>query len=265
MSRSTSVFFFAVASCAALAGCGDDGVVSTAKGPFDPALPETRGPIAGSNNRTLFVLEKEFSFVDSTGLKWTAPKETLTDGASIPQAFLSVLGNQTDIRYLSAAIIHDAYCAEDNKGRAPFHARSWKSVHRMFYDALVASNVDVKTAKLMYAAVYFRGPRWPDPSWANRSLTGRKKSGGSSEPAGGSAPIEGGAPDPALWADSAPWHDPNAELSPHVESVLESKLKTCERMIDEKNPSLDDLDKWMDGVDAMLMRSVSNMNGEPLR
>lgn len=251
----------AVIACS-LCGCEDSTSIAKSKNSFEPALPDTRGPILGSKNRTLFVLQDDFSFVDSTGLKWTAPKETLTDGASIPQAFLSVLGNQTDIRYLPAAVIHDAYCAEDNAGRSPYHTRSWKAVHRMFHDALIAGKVDPKTAKLMYAAVYLRGPRWPDPSWRNRSLTG-KPAARSDEPVGGGGPAGGGMPpEPAITAE---WHDPNAEVSPRVESIVEAKFRTCERMIKEKNPSLDELDEWMDGVDAMLMRSVNSEMGDDRR
>ena len=39
--------------------------------------------------------------------------------------------------------------------------RSWQSVHEAFYNAMLASGVEKNKAKIMYAAVYHFGPRWP--------------------------------------------------------------------------------------------------------
>jgi hypothetical protein len=49
-------------------------------------------------------------------------------------------------------VIHDFYC--DSK------KRSWQDTHKVFYYAMRAANVDEKTAKIMYGAVYLFGPRW---------------------------------------------------------------------------------------------------------
>ncbi len=49
-------------------------------------------------------------------------------------------------------MIHDYYC--DRK------ERSWQDTHQVFYYAMRAANVDEKTAKIMYGAVYLFGPRW---------------------------------------------------------------------------------------------------------
>lgn len=52
-------------------------------------------------------LIEDFSYTDANGAMWTAPKGTLTDGASIPTALWSIIGSPFTGKYLNAAIIHD--------------------------------------------------------------------------------------------------------------------------------------------------------------
>jgi hypothetical protein len=52
-------------------------------------------------------------------------------------------------------VIHDVACVEKR--------RDWRSVHRVFYTAMLDSGVDRAQAKIMYAAVYHFGPRWTIP------------------------------------------------------------------------------------------------------
>jgi len=40
----------------------------------------------------------------------------------------------------------------------------------MFYEALLANRVSEKQAKLMYAAVYLKGPRWTDQAVENNNI-----------------------------------------------------------------------------------------------
>lgn len=77
-----------------------------------------------------------------------------TDGASIPEWARPIVGQPYDVSYLKAAIIHDHYCYKEN------HVRTWRDTHRMFYDAMRDSGVEVVKAKVMYFAVYFAGPKW---------------------------------------------------------------------------------------------------------
>jgi hypothetical protein len=84
------------------------------------------------------------------------------DGASIPKVFWSIVGGPYTGLYRNASVIHDYYC--------DVRTRPWKEVHRMFYDAMLASGVDKMKAKLMYLAVRFGGPRWDDQTIHNNVL-----------------------------------------------------------------------------------------------
>ncbi len=81
-----------------------------------------------------------------------------TDGASIPGWAQPFIGEPFEQSYLKAAILHDHYCYKEN------NVRPWRDVHRMFYDALIASGVNRVKARIMYLAVRTFGPRW---TWPN--------------------------------------------------------------------------------------------------
>jgi hypothetical protein len=100
-------------------------------------------------------LVEEFSFTDISNVVWTVPAGTVVDGASIPPFFWNTIGPPFVGDYRRASVVHDYYC--DQK------TRPWKKVHRMFYEASLAGGVNDTKAKIMYAAVYARGPRWPTP------------------------------------------------------------------------------------------------------
>lgn len=51
-------------------------------------------------------------------------------------------------------MIHDHFCTTES--------RSWRAVHRVFYDAMIESGVGMIQASAMYYAVYRYGPRWAD-------------------------------------------------------------------------------------------------------
>lgn len=106
-------------------------------------------------------------FVDANGMRWTAPRRTLTDGASIPTIFETIVGDRQRREFLLAAALHDAYCGVGNEALETYQTRAWHEVHRMFYEALIASDTPPAKAKAMFAAVYLGGPRWDDP---DRSL-----------------------------------------------------------------------------------------------
>jgi hypothetical protein len=94
----------------------------------------------------------DFSYVDSKGATWPAPKGSVVDGASIPQVLWSVVGSPYTGEYRNASVVHDVACVQRD--------RPWGDVHRMFYEACRAGGVAEQKAKLMYAAVYHFGPRW---------------------------------------------------------------------------------------------------------
>jgi len=107
-------------------------------------------------------LIEDFGFVDASGLEWPVPPKTRVDGASIPQALWSIVGSPFTGRYRDASVIHDYYC--------DVRLRRWQAVHRVFYDAMIVSGVSAARAKIMYAAVYFAGPRWSEAASHNTGL-----------------------------------------------------------------------------------------------
>ena len=104
-----------------------------------------------SDGRNMEVAQP-FGFVDSQARKWEVPTGTVTDGASIPQAFWSIIGSPFVGKFRLAAVIHDHYCKTK--------LRSWADTHAAFYESMIASGEDKKKALLMWAAVYRFGPRW---------------------------------------------------------------------------------------------------------
>lgn len=100
----------------------------------------------------IMTLLNRFAFVDDAQLVWSVPAMAQVDGASIPQFAWSILGSPFVGRYRKASVVHDWYC--------DIRTREWKATHRMFYEAMRASKVSGAKARIMYAAVYYAGPRW---------------------------------------------------------------------------------------------------------
>lgn len=119
--------------------------------------------VEDSDLKELF--DERLVFIDSSGTEWTAPKGTRTDGASVPRLALAVTDGRFDRTFLKAAVIHDAYCQEDNEAVCPiqYRSRNWRAVHRMFYEACIAGGASETVALSMFAAVWLGGPRWDDP------------------------------------------------------------------------------------------------------
>lgn len=105
------------------------------------------------DGRTMTLLEP-FSYVDPLGIRWDAPAGVSVDGASIPTFAWSIIGGPFEGKYRNASVIHDVACVEKK--------RSWDKVHHAFYTGMLASGVSSMKAKVMYAAVYHFGPRWPE-------------------------------------------------------------------------------------------------------
>ena len=109
-------------------------------------------------------LVQPYGFEDSNGRQWGVPAGTVVDGASIPSIFWSLVGGPFSGKYRNASVIHDYYC--DTKHR------DWRSVHKVFHEAMLVSEVSEKKAKVMYYAVYRFGPRWEVIKWQPRCPPG---------------------------------------------------------------------------------------------
>jgi hypothetical protein len=116
------------------------------------------------NGRTL-TLTRPFGYIDPAGVAWPVPAGAVVDGASIPQAFWSIVGGPLEGRYRKASVIHDFYC--------DVRVRPWRQVHLTFFQAMLASGVELPQAKLMYLAVYAGGPRWNPTASANTAVYAR--------------------------------------------------------------------------------------------
>ena len=92
------------------------------------------------------IVQGPFGFRDKRGREWPVAAGFETDGASIPRALWTILGSPFTGKYLPAAVVHDYHC-QDKKA-------SWQDVHLVFYDAMIASGVNIVQAKLMYFGVY---------------------------------------------------------------------------------------------------------------
>ena len=97
-------------------------------------------------------LQEDFAYIDARKKRWVAPKGSITDGASIPRPFWSLIGGPFEGRYRSAAVVHDVACRQKSD--------RWDEVHRMFYEACRCGGVEERLAKLLYWAVYHYGPQW---------------------------------------------------------------------------------------------------------
>ena len=141
------------------AGEGIGATDSTRFDPPDPIYANVPGSFESSGAH--FVIARPLFFVDQSGEQWVAPAQTITDGVSIPRLWMSIIGAPTEANFMKAAILHDAYCAADNRRGASYHARSRRAVNRMFYEALLASGTAPTKARVMYICLGLFGPaRW---------------------------------------------------------------------------------------------------------
>ena len=111
-----------------------------------------KGEFIDAKPRPKFKLESEFRFEDPNGLLWSVPKAKEVDGASIPQAFWSIIGGPFEGEYIKASVIHDHYCDEK--------IRTDHDTHRNFYYGMRTAGVPEWKAKFMYWVVDTFGPGW---------------------------------------------------------------------------------------------------------
>lgn len=122
-----------------------------------------------------FPTANRLEFVDAHGRSWVAPGRTLTDGASIPKIFVSIVGDPTSPEFINAAAVHDAYCGIGNEAGANYQNAKWEDVHKMFYDGLIVGGTEEFRAKMMFAAVWLGGPRWDTSRTLNHVPVARQQ------------------------------------------------------------------------------------------
>jgi Protein of unknown function (DUF1353) len=103
------------------------------------------------DGRSMKLLET-IHYIDANGVTWTAPKDAVVDGASIPQEFWTFIGGPFEGKYRNASVFHDVACNE--------RKHRWEDVHHMFYDGMRCSGVEDAQAKTMFWAVWNFGPKW---------------------------------------------------------------------------------------------------------
>lgn len=107
-------------------------------------------------------LTKTYAFVGEDCAAWAVPAGAIVDGASIPRYLWTIVGGPLEGKYRNASVIHDWYCDR--------RTQSWRAVHRMFFQAMMAAGVPETRAKTMYMAVYLQGPRWDDTTIWNNTI-----------------------------------------------------------------------------------------------
>lgn len=188
----TQMRYFAIITVGflALAGCATIGPQSSVDDPEISCFTQPQGGCSFDQSplRVLdepvtlprrpykfFPTAAPLNFVDAEGQSWVAPPRTLTDGASIPKIFVTIVGDPTSPEFVNAAAVHDAYCGIGNEGGANYQRAPWQDVHLMFYDGLIVGGTDHIRAKVMFAAVWLGGPRWAEPAEAVISTQGRSE------------------------------------------------------------------------------------------
>jgi len=182
-----------------------------------------------------------FGFRDSANKKWLVPVNAEVDGASIPQVLWSLTGGPFEGKYRDASVVHDYYC--------DVRTESWSLVHRVFYDAMRASGVSEVRAKMMYAAVYFGGPRWSDTATKNTRLPRPEDNilfsvKHSEFEMGVFDAVEMNGESAAAFLRSGKWMWENGQTRLH--------LNQMEQLIRARNPSLAEIEKAIDQASRVL-------------
>lgn len=98
------------------------------------------------------VLTEDFCFVDSNGVEWLAPRDSILDGSSIPRILWPFAGSPFVGLHRVGSIPHDVYCKTKS--------RSHKRVHQMYEDACVLNGVSKRKAKILHRGIRIGGPKW---------------------------------------------------------------------------------------------------------
>lgn len=91
-------------------------------------------------------------YIDDNKVEWEVLPGFISDGASIPGVFWSIVGQPLSPQTIEAALIHDWYCNSKEKPH--------KQVHQCFAEMLKALRVPFWKRKAMSFAVKTFGPKW---------------------------------------------------------------------------------------------------------
>jgi len=201
-------------------------------------------------------------FIDSKGKHWIARKGLFTDGASIPRIAWSVIGTPLTGQYVKAAVVHDQYC--------DIRTEYSDDVHMMFLEALIASGVEPFTSNLMYYTVKIMGPSWNDNTVRNSRKDFIVTFFNSEYENLGMLQTKYSTPREALTAvntvlsrecidKNCSWSDVeilenkwmtksinSQSPSPELKKILITYQNDAELYIKENNPSIDELDAYID-------------------
>jgi len=106
--------------------------------------PKTEWLVQPTGDRDMKLLE-DFWYDDPKGGHWLAPKGSVINGASIPQALWSTVGSPYTDSYRRASIVHDVACGDSTIKR--------DEANEMFYYACLAGGCSFIQAKILYAGV----------------------------------------------------------------------------------------------------------------
>jgi hypothetical protein len=101
----------------------------------------------GTEDRGMRLLQT-FSFKDPSSNPWSAPKDAVVDGASIPRALWTIVGSPFTGDYRRASIVHDVACVE--AGSDPEKRRA---ADRMFFHGCRAGGCSIWQAIILYIGV----------------------------------------------------------------------------------------------------------------
>jgi hypothetical protein len=118
-------------------------------------------------------LHAPFTFEDSKGRIWTAPKDFVVDGATIPKALWLAFGSPYVNDFRRASVIHDYYCNKEirkekksyyidkKRNNKRFLARD-QDVDQMFKEAMLCDGVPKWKVPLIAAPCHACN-RWKTP------------------------------------------------------------------------------------------------------
>ena len=193
-------------------------------------------------------LAEAFGFLDARKKRWLVPQHAQVDGASIPRVLWTLIGSPFTGKYLPASVVHDYFCA--------VRLEPWQAVHHVFYEAMRASGVSSVRSKLMYAGVYFAGPRWSDIDTINIKLPRVDDSGQFSE-------IHHSRFDKDVFEivglpnQSVAVMLKRAEFGWDRPGEAQLNMEEMQRLIEEYNPSLAEIENAIDQAVAVLESPVS--------
>jgi hypothetical protein len=114
-----------------------------ANGTFS-ANPKTEWLTEVGADRNMRLLE-DFWYDDPNGRRWAAPKGSVVNGASIPEALWSSVGSPYTGDYRRASIVHDVACDTPGVSR--------EDADDMFYWACLTGGCSAAQAKVFYLGV----------------------------------------------------------------------------------------------------------------